>query len=69
MTRTSLHDDLYTAALRQMRRERPRPTLSDRDLAEIEYQIDDDTPVYVPTLIRELRDARAALALLSEGLR
>ena len=46
-----------------------RPTLTDRDLSEIEAQMDDTVPVYVPTLIRELRAAREALALLTEARR
>jgi len=33
-------------------------TLTDRDLDEIEAQMDDTVPVYVPTLIDELRRAR-----------
>jgi len=47
----------------------PRATLSDRDLNEIEAQMDDTVPIYVPTLIRELRAARQALALLLEARR
>jgi len=33
-------------------------TLTDRDLDEIEAQMDSTVPIYVPTLVRELRQAR-----------
>ena len=36
-------------------------TLTDRDLDEIEAQMDSTVPIYVPTLIRELRETRKAL--------
>lgn len=44
-------------------------TLTDRDLDEIEAQMDSTVPIYVPTLIRELRDARELLARLIEARR
>lgn len=47
----------------------PRATLSWRDLDDIEAQINDDTPIYVLTLIRELREARELIALLVEARR
>lgn len=45
-----------------------RPKLSDALLDEIERQIDDDTPVYVWTLIRELRESRKLLRVLTEAV-
>ena len=69
MANTSvLRDDIYTAAVRQMRQER-HATLSDADLDAIESQITDDVPVYVLTLIRELRASRALVASLMEARR
>lgn len=44
-------------------------TLTDRDLDEIEAQMDDSVPIYVPTLIRDLREARDLLARLMEARR
>lgn len=44
-------------------------TLTDRDLDEIERQMDDSVPIYVPTLIRDLREARDLLARLMEARR
>ncbi len=49
--------------------ERPRPTLSDADLRAIEAEMDDSVPIYVPTLIRDLREARELLARLMEARR
>lgn len=44
-------------------------TLTDRDLDEIEAQMDDTVPIYVPTLIRELREARQVVRTLTEARR
>lgn len=44
-------------------------TLTDRDLDDIEAQMDETVPIYVPTLIRELREAREQLARLMEARR
>ena len=38
--------------------------LTDADLDAIEVQMDDTVAIYVPTLVRELREARAALAAI-----
>lgn len=38
--------------------------LTDADLDQIEAQMDDTSPIYLPTLLRELREARAALAAM-----
>lgn len=46
-----------------------RATLSGRDLDDIEAQINDETPIYVLTLVRELREARELIALLVEARR
>ena len=64
-TPSLLRDALYAAGVRQMQQDR-HATLSDSDLDAIEAQVNDDTPIYVLTLIRELREARQALALLAE---
>lgn len=55
-----------TQTVTQATSARPRPALSEADLRDIECQINDDTPVYVFTLIRDLRDARELLAQLVE---
>lgn len=48
---------------------RTRATLTDADLDNIEAEMDDSVPVYVPTLIRDLREARELLAALVETRR
>lgn len=44
-------------------------TLTDSDLDQIEAQMDETSPIYLPALIRELRDARELVALLVEARR
>ncbi len=44
-------------------------SLTDSDLDQIEAQMDDTSPIYLPALIRELRDARELIALLVEARR
>ena len=44
-------------------------TLSDSDLDQIEAQLDETSPIYLPALIRELREARAIIASLVEARR
>lgn len=58
-----------TQTLTRSTPERSRPSLSDADLRDIEAQMDDSSPIYLPTLIRDLREARELLALLVEGRR
>lgn len=44
-------------------------SLTDSDLDQIEAQMDDTSPIYLPALIRQLRDARELIALLVEARR
>jgi len=68
MPTTSLHDAVFTAGVRQLQQER-HATLSHADLDQIEAQQDETSPIYLPTLIRELREARELIALLVETRR
>lgn len=45
------------------------PILSDADLDQIEAQMDETSPIYLPALIRELREARTLIAALVEARR
>ena len=58
-----------TQTLARSTPERPRPSLSDADLRDIEAQMDDTSPIYLPTLIRDLREARELIALMVEARR
>lgn len=42
--------------------------LTDADLDQIEAQMDDTSPIYLPTLLRELREARKLLRVLTEAV-
>ena len=46
----------------------PTATLTDDDLDQIEAQQDETSPIYLPTLIRELRETRRLLRVLTEAV-
>ncbi len=43
--------------------------LTDRELDDIEAQLDETAPIYIHTLIRELREARKLVRSLGEAAR
>ena len=45
-----------------------RLTLTDADIDQIEQQMDHTSPIYLPTLVRELREARRLLRVLTEAV-